>query len=127
MDTNTTDVGDFTQRLERLTAADIERVAAALRVELETADGELAWWRATIDVTGALRREHRSRQAGLAAHRAATAVVEAARAAGIDDDAHRTDVTAVARAAAEAVRALAAGVGEPLLHPWQQTRLVAAA
>jgi hypothetical protein len=120
------DTDAFTHRLHGMTAVDIERVAAALRAELDTADGELTWWRATIEVTGTLRREHRSRQAGLAAHRASTAVVDAARAAGIDDDVHRTEVTAVARAAAEAARALAAGVGLPLLQPWATIDLTAA-
>jgi hypothetical protein len=120
------DTDAFTQRLHGLTAEDIERVASVLRADLETVDGELTWWRATIEVTGALKREHRSRMAGLAAHRAATAVVDAARAAGIDDDEHRDRVTAVARAAAEAARALAAGVGDHLLHPWLDARLVAA-
>ena len=71
------DTDSFTQRLHGLTAEDIERVASVLRADLETVDGELTWWRATIEVTGALKREHRSRMAGLAAHRAATAVVDA--------------------------------------------------
>ena len=118
---------EFTSRLSGLTAAEFERVAAALRTELESVDGEVAWWRATIELSGALRRHHCSRQASLAAHRASVAVIAAARAAGIDDDSHRSDVTAVARAAAEAARVrvllatgdAAASTTEPLLHPWQ--------
>ena len=118
---------EFTSRLQGLTAAEFERVAATLRAELDSVDGEVAWWRATIELSGALRRHHCSRQASLAAHRASVAVIAAARAAGIDDDSHRNDVTAVARAAAEAARVrvlLAAGAApatatEPLLHPWQ--------
>ena len=120
------DTDDFTSRLHGLSAEEFDRVAAALRAELDSADGEVAWWRATIALTGALRRHHCTRQASLAAHRASVAVREAARTAGIDDDAHRSDVTAVARAAAEAARVrvlLASGempgtATEPLLHPW---------
>lgn len=125
------DVDDFTHRLHDLTAEEIQRVAAAVRAELGTAEGELAWWRATIDVTGVLRHQRRSRQAGLAAHRAASAVVEAARIAGLADDTSRDEVTVVARAAAEAARLLvahgpmAAHAGEPLFHPWQQTHIAA--
>lgn len=115
---------EFARRLQALTAEDIERVAAALHADLDTADGEVAWWRATIAVSGALRRAGSGRAAGLAAHRAVTAVLDAARAAGIDTT-QRDAVTAVARAAAEAARGLVAeGVAdaarEPLLHPWQQ-------
>lgn len=119
---------EFAHRLHHLTADDIERVAMAVRAEVATAEGELAWWRATIEVTEVLRRQHCSRQAGLAAHRAATAVVEAARAVGYAGDEHRDEVTAVARAAAEAARLLVAeraGAGtvtggQPLVHPWQR-------
>ena len=119
---------DFTHRLHGLSAEDIDRVAASLRAELDSVDGEVAWWRATIELSGALRRHHCSRQASIAAHRASVAVLEAARAAGIDDDEHRTNITAVARAAAEAARVrvlLECGAStsfaatEPLLHPWQ--------
>jgi len=118
---------EFTHRLRGLTAEDIEQVAAAIRAELDTADGEVAWWRATIAVSGTLRRAHRSRQASLAAHRAATAVLEAARDAGLCDT-HRDAVVAVARAASEAARVLVAAdaaampapAHEPLLHPWHQ-------
>lgn len=128
------DSDDFTDRLHELTAEDIDVLAAALRAELETADGEIAWWRATIELTGALRRYRCTRQASLAAHRAASAVLDAARAAGIDDDAHRTDVTAVARAAAEVARVQvlrtfaeepAAVTADPLLHPWQTVAVAA--
>jgi citrate lyase beta subunit len=119
------DAYEFNHRLQTLTARDIEQIAAAIRAELDSVEGEVAWWRATIEVTGALRRNRRSRQASIAAHRAATMVVEAARAAGLEGDEHRDAVTAVARAAAEAARLLVAegalvGVaGETLLHPWQ--------
>jgi hypothetical protein len=128
------DTDDFTHRLHDLSAEEIDRVAAILRAELDSADGEVAWWRATIELTGALRRHHCTRQASLAAHRASVAVMEAARAAGIDDDVHRNDVTAVARAAAEAARvrvllacgSVSAAATEPLLHPWHAFQPTAA-
>jgi hypothetical protein len=116
---------DFTARLTALDAATIARIAADLRADLQTADGEVAWWRATVAVSGALRRERRTRLAGLAAHHAAAAVVAAAQRAGYGEE-RWSEVTAVARAAAEVARALVAAgdegvpasVQEPLLHPW---------
>lgn len=115
----------FTARLAHLGAAELTAVAAGLRDELATAEGEVAWWRATVTVSGILRRDHRTRLAGLAAHDAAAAVVAAARAAGFDDD-RWGEVTTVARAAAEAARTLVAaqpaglpaGVEAPILAPW---------
>lgn len=117
------DSSEFTHLLERLGPDDIASVAAGLRSELASAEGEVAWWRATVEVSGALRRVRRTREASLAAHRAASAVVVAARAAGIGED-QRDDVTQVARAAAEVARALVAGEaaaksGGPLLNAWQ--------
>lgn len=127
LDNGTVDITSFTRRLHGLSANDIGAVAAALRAELETPDGEVGWWRATIEVTGAIKRHRCSREASLAAHRASAAVLDAARVAGIDDDDHRSDVTAVARAAGEAARlqvllSCAATVVAPsahaLLQPW---------
>lgn len=118
--------GDFSDVLEHLGGDDIARVAAELRSDLSSAEGEVAWWRATIAVSGLLRRTHRTREASMAAHRAACAVVGAARIAGMGDE-RRDEVTQVARAAAEVARALVAGdgaevpaaVGESLLHAWR--------
>jgi hypothetical protein len=122
---NSLDSDEFTQRLRGLKAEDIERIADAIRAELDSAEGEVAWWRATLEVSGALKRSRCSREASLAAHRAASVVVEAAHAAGLDGEEHRANVTAVARAAGEAARLLVAGefvgpnIGARLLHPWQ--------
>jgi hypothetical protein len=114
----------FNERLATLDGTSIARIAADLRSDLQTPDGELAWWRATIAVSGALRREKRTRLASMAAHHAAAAVVAAAQRAGFGED-RWSEVTAVARAAAEVARALVASredvpwsVQEPLLHPW---------
>lgn len=96
----------FAERLSELTAPDIAALAATLRHELDTADGELSWWRATITIGANLKRHHRSREAGLAAHRASSAVLVAA--ARTDTDVSKEDVTVVARAASEVARVLVA-------------------
>jgi hypothetical protein len=116
------DSTEFAELLEGLGGDEIALVAEGLRNDLASTEGEVAWWRATIAVSGALRRTRRTREAGVAAHRAACAVVVAARQAGLGDE-RRTDVSQVARAAAEVARALVAGdvaepVGAPLLHAW---------
>lgn len=114
----------FVDRLNGLTGLEITAVAASLRHEVETADGEVSWWRATIAVGADLKRYHRSREAGLVAHRSAAAVQQAAEnAGGITKD----DVTIVARAASEVARALVvqhhhevpALVMNVLLAPWR--------
>ena len=112
----------FTSRLKTLTGADIHVVAEALRHEIDTADGEVTWWRATTAVGATLRRQHRSRQAGLVAHEAAQSVLDAAdRSGGVQ----RADAILVARAASDVARALVAGpsagtssAAEVLLAPW---------
>ena len=120
------DPSEFNQRLRELSGEAITALATALRQELETAEGEVAWWRATIEISAALKRQHRSREAGLAAHTASVALVEAATRAGLFDQA-RDDVTIVARAASEVARALVAettallprGSASAVLAPWQ--------
>src|SRR4030081_3768623 len=96
---------EFAERLSELTGPDIAALAASLRHELETADGEVSWWRATITIGTNLKRHHRSREAGLAAHRAALAVLSAAEKV---DEISKDDVTLVARAASEVARVLVA-------------------
>jgi hypothetical protein len=117
------DSTEFAELLEGLRSEDISLVADGLRADLASTEGEVAWWRATIAVSGALRRTRRTREAGVAAHRAACAVLTAARQAGLGED-RRTEVSQVARAAAEVARALVAGdvaepAGSPLLHAWE--------
>jgi hypothetical protein len=132
-DNGIVDITSFTRRLHGLSADEIGAVAAALRAERDTPDGEVTWWRATIEVTGAIKRHRCTREASLAAHRASTAVLDAARTAGIDDDDHRGDVTAVARAAGEAARlqvllACAAAIAPStwaLLQPWTTVPMAA--
>ncbi|MEY2453789.1 MAG: hypothetical protein QOD92_3363 [Acidimicrobiaceae bacterium] len=97
---------EFAERLSELTGPDIAALAAALRHELDSADGELSWWRATITIGANLKRHHRSREAGLAAHRASVAVLAAA--ARTDTSVSKDDITVVARAASEVARVLVA-------------------
>lgn len=122
----------FVDRLDALTGDDIADVAVELRREFETADGELCWWRATIAVGANLKRHHRSREAGLAAHRASVAVLRAADKA--DMRVSKDDVTLVARAASEVARVLVADQERDvpqlligvLVAPWRTVVAVAA-
>ena len=122
----------FVDRLDALTGDDIADVAVELRREFETADGELCWWRATLAVGANLKRQHRSREAGLAAHRSSLAVLRAADKA--DMCVSKDDVTLVARAASEVARVLVADqehdvprlVIGVLLAPWHSVVAVAA-
>ena len=97
---------EFLTSLRRLTAGTIIATAEDLEENAASAAGEVAWWRATVEIDRLLRLHRASRIAARAAARAAGAVAEAAVAAGLD----RTDprVTAVARAAADVARGLAA-------------------
>jgi hypothetical protein len=119
------DVAGFVERLGRLTGTEISALADALRHEHDTVDGEVSWWRATVTVGADLKRHHRSREAGLAAHHASAAVVHAAEAAG--ETITRDDATIVARAAADVARVLVADHDHDvppatmavLLAPWR--------
>jgi hypothetical protein len=123
---------EFAERLSELTGPDITALAAVLRHELDSAEGEVSWWRATITIGANLKRHHRSREAGLAAHRASCAVVSAA--AKLPHAPSKSDVTVVARAASEVARVLVAehdhdvpqATAAVLLAPWRPLVLVAA-
>jgi hypothetical protein len=127
------DLAAFVERLDALTGDDIADVAAELRREFETADGELCWWRATLAVGANLKRHRRSREAGLAAHRSSVAVLRAADKA--DMRVSKDDVTLVARAASEVARVLVADQAHDvpqlligvLVAPWRSVVAVAAA
>jgi hypothetical protein len=124
---------EFTARLNRLTAEEFTTIVAALRAEHQTADSEVAWWRATLAVNATLRRQRRTREAGLAAHHASTAVIEAARGCGVLEN-DRDSAIAVARAASDVARAMVAGhvpglpvlAADVLASPFQRVALVAA-
>jgi hypothetical protein len=122
------DAAEFTTRLTSLSGSEIVDVARWLRHELDSADGELAWWKATLAVTGTLRRTRQTRQAGMAAHHASVAVQRAAARDGILEI-ERDAVTLVARAASEAARALVArpdGAPTAVLAPWSALAFAAA-
>jgi hypothetical protein len=105
---------EFMERLADLNGHAIVALATTLRHEVASVDGEVAWWRATIAIGATLKRHHRSREAGLAAHHASLAVLEAAHRS--PDPVTREDTTLVARAASEVARALVADRGAPLPH-----------
>lgn len=116
---------EFAERLSELTGPDIVALATSLRHELDTAEGEVSWWRATITIGANLKRHHRSREAGLAAHRASCAVMDAAGKSA--NTINKDDVTVVARAASEVARVLVAkhdhdvpeATIDVLLAPWR--------
>lgn len=123
-------VDEFTNWVGTLTRCDLERIAEALRAELDSADGEVSWWRATVTVSSSLRRNRCSRQAGMAAHHVTTAVRSAAERVGLLDD-DRDAVTMLARAASEVARGLVAGADagwslDALIAPWRTVGLTAA-
>ena len=95
----------FTAALKSMTGDDLRRVATSIGAE-QICD-EVDWWRATIAIDKLLRRTRGSRRAAQAATDAAKAVQEAAGRAGIPLP--DSDVTRVARAAADVARGLAAG------------------
>ena len=119
---------ELVHRLQHLSAPELADIAQRLRSGHGTADAEVVWWRTTMAVSASLKLQHRSREAGLIAHRASAAVVEAATREDMADVA-RDDVTLVARAAAEVVRALVAASADgtiagriataTILEPWQ--------
>ena len=110
----------FLAALQRLDADDLRRVSA--RLDSEALCDEVDWWRATIAIDKVVRHARRGRQAAHAASVAATTVQEVARRGGIALP--DSDVTRVARAAADVARGLAAGpaarpVTEILLEHWE--------
>ena len=111
---------EFFAVLERLDADDLRRVAT--RLESDLLCDEVDWWRATIAIDKVVRHARRGRQAARAASLAVATVQEAARRAGIALP--DSDVTRVARAAADVARGLAAGpaarpVTQILLEQWE--------
>lgn len=98
---------ELLQALRSLDAAGIATLRERLADAHRTVADELDAWEELLTVDAALRRDGRSREAALAAHRAAQAVRAAALAAGIPlpDPA----VTQVAREVAVLARALVAG------------------
>jgi hypothetical protein len=112
----------FIARLGEMGPDDLRSVASALRHEVATVEGELSWWRATTSVAVALRSHRRSREAARLAHAAVVAVQAAGTRCGLGEAEAQT-VTTVARAAADATRALVADhdavAASPLIAPFE--------
>ena len=102
------DAAEFATRLGHLSRHEIDEIARTLRAVLGSAEGEVAWWKATISVDKALRLHGQARIAGRAAWEAAHAVLESAEREGMLPE-RKDDVTAVARAASDVARGLVAG------------------
>jgi hypothetical protein len=117
------DANDFTERLVAMSRADVEIVAKGLHHRLGSAEGEVAWWKATITIDRILKRDGRCRLASRVASGAAHAVLAAAERSGMLPE-EKDEVTLVARAAADVARGLVAGGPEDgpvasLLEVWR--------
>lgn len=123
------DVEEFLRWWRCQNRDDIERMLAALVAETETADGEVGWWRASTEVSAALRRSGRVRQGCTAAHRASAAAMAVCTATGVRA-LDRDGATRLARAAGDAARVLVAGGQLPgtetLLRPFFGATVVVA-
>ena len=110
----------FIRRRADLTIEDLDRVATAIETSMVSSADWLEWRRAVEAADRAVRRLGRVREAGVAAHAAALAVVEALEHQMTMPDAR---VTLVARSARDVAAALVAQDGDPdavahLLTPW---------
>ena len=117
------DAAEFAARLAGLSRSDIKQIATAIQHQLGTAEGEVAWWKATIAIDASLKRQRYSRIAGRAAWIAAHAIQDAAEREGMLPT-EKDTVTMVARAASDVARGFVAG-GQAamqlaaLLHVWR--------
>jgi UDP-3-O-acyl-N-acetylglucosamine deacetylase len=117
------DAEAFVRELALMEEPELRAVAELVRHDALSAEGELAWWRATTEVGAMLRSARCGRRAAVVAHDAVLAVRSAAERCGMLT-AERELITAVARAAAEAARALVAdprgaGVSQVLVTPFR--------
>jgi hypothetical protein len=101
------EVAEFTRALEQLTADDFHRVAATLDAHSDSAADEVEAWRVRMTIDRVLRRTHQTRVAARAASVVTHTVLKVAAVQGIHLP--DTEVTHVARAAAEIARGLVAG------------------
>jgi hypothetical protein len=113
---------EFSRALSHMDLADIRGVADAIDHSFSSADGEVAWWRAHLDIDHALKQRCSLRNAATAAHAVSDVVTASARRAGIALP--DPDVTRVAREAQEIARAIVAGVAaqralDVLLGNWR--------
>lgn len=113
------EIDRFMEALASLSGSDIEKVALGL--DSDALCDEVDWWRATIAIDLALRRNRKSRPAALAARAARSAVLASAVRAGRAVD--ETEVVRVANAASDVARGFSGGattrsVVQLLLEPW---------
>jgi hypothetical protein len=113
----------FVQELSEMGEQDLRLVAELVRHDAMSAEGELCWWRATSQVATTLRTRRIGRHAASVAHAAVQAVMSAAERCGMEAT-DRDPAVAVARAAADAARALVAdpegdGATDVLLAPFR--------
>jgi hypothetical protein len=116
------DAEAFVQELADMGEPELRALARLVRHDALSAEGELAWWRATTEVGAVLRSTRCGRRAAVVAHEAARAVVVAGDRCGLGTE--RELITAVARAAADAARAMVAdpegaGVSQVLVAPFR--------
>jgi hypothetical protein len=117
------DAETFVEQLARMDEVELRAVAGLVSHNALSAEGELAWWRATTEVGTVLRAGGHRRRAAMVAHGATMAVLDAAGRCGLMAT-ERELVTAVARAAADAARAMVAdpevgGNGRILVTPFR--------
>jgi hypothetical protein len=113
---------EFTRALAHMDLVDIRGVADAIDRSFSSADGEVAWWRAHLDIDHALKQRSSLRSAATAAHAVSDVVRAAAGRAGIALP--DPGVTRVAREAQEVARAIVAGAAarpalDVLLANWR--------
>lgn len=116
-------VAGFVRYLRAMTASEIRSRVAEREARRTEPGDDVAWWTATAAVDRALRRDGSLRAAASASRAASDAVFVAAADGGVEID---EGVRALARSAADAARALAAGVpnggeGSYLLAGWETT------
>ena len=113
------EIDRFMDALASLSGSDIEKVALGL--DSDALCDEVDWWRATIAIDLALRRNRKSRIAACAARAARAAVLASAVRAGRAVD--ETEVVRVANAASDVARGFSGGattrsVVQLLLESW---------
>jgi UDP-3-O-acyl-N-acetylglucosamine deacetylase len=113
----------FVDELAHMSEHELRAVADLVRHDALSAEGELSWWRATSAVAASLKATRSGRHAATVAHHAVQSVMLAAERCGMLTE-DRDQATAVARAAADAARAMVAdpqceGTTQVLVAPFR--------
>src|SRR5688500_12825296 len=99
-------VASFVESLLNMSRSGLERQAAALRARRASPDDDVAWWKATMALDRSVRTRGIWHEADVAAQLASRAVLAAATRTGL---AVGSEVTVLARGAADVARLLVAG------------------